>query len=90
MSNSNIKDDKQMGNNDKDQRDKDQKTGTGADKQPAGQRQQSTGQPGSPGSGQQGGQNDNRTQQGGPGTQQGGSGAGKSSDSDPNRKGGGV
>jgi hypothetical protein len=83
MSNSNIKDEKQMGNNDKDQRDKDQKTS--ADRQPGGQRQQSTGQPEAPGGGQQGGQNDNRT-----GTQQGGSGAGKSSDNDPNRKGGRV
>jgi hypothetical protein len=72
MSNSNIKDDKQMGNNDKDQRDKDQlerDQKANADRQ----RQQSTGQPGS---GQQGGQNDNRN------TQQGSGG------SDPNRKGG--
>jgi hypothetical protein len=80
---SNIKDEKPMGNADKDQRDKDQKTG--ADKQTGGQRQQSTGQPGSPGGGQQGGQNDNR------GTQQGGGGAARPSETnDPNRKGGKI
>ena len=54
MSNSTIKDDKSMGNADKDQRDRDQKSNVG------GQRQQST----APGS-QQGGKGDDRNQQSG-------------------------
>jgi hypothetical protein len=61
MSSSNVNDDKQIGNADRDQKDKDQR----AREQ---QRQQSTGQPKSPGTGQQGGQDDDRTgQQGGKG-----------------------
>jgi hypothetical protein len=69
MSSSNIKDDKNMGNADKDQRD--QKSNVG------GQRQQSTGQPGS----QQGGRSDDRNQQSG--HQQSG---GHSQANDQNRK----
>lgn len=69
MSSTNVKDDKQMGNADKDQKDRDQRAGEQ-------QRQQSTGQPKSPGAGQHGGQQDDRSgQQGGKGgTDQGQSG----------------
>ena len=74
MSTSDMKDDKQMGNADKGQRDKDQKAGT--DKQ-SGQRQQSTGGAASK---QQGGQHD-------PSTQPGGTGA-DPNHVDPDRKGG--
>jgi hypothetical protein len=71
---SNMKDDKSMSTGGKEGADhkkgSEHKTGTdrqtGAGTQPPGQRQQSTGQPGS--GGQQGGQDPNRaTQQGGPG-----------------------
>lgn len=74
MSNSNIKDDKNAGNVDKNQRDKDHKSNV--DHQ-SGQRQQSTGQPG----GQQGGRTDDRTQQSG--HQQS---AGHQKEADENRK----
>ena len=70
MSNSTVKDDKNMGNADKNQRDRDQKGSVG------GQRQQSTGQPA-----QQGGRSDDHSQQSG--HQQGG---GHNQANDQNRK----
>jgi hypothetical protein len=87
MSNSNIKDDKNMGNADKDQRDRDQRSQADksqSDKSSSGQRQQSTGQPGSANV-QQGGHNDDtRHQQG----QQGSKPADNMQSNDHNRKGG--
>jgi hypothetical protein len=82
MSNSNVKDDKNMGNADKDQRDKDQRAN--ADKQASGQRQQSTGQPGSANV-QQGGHSDDQRQ---PGHQQGSKPADTTQSNDHNRKSG--
>jgi hypothetical protein len=83
---SNVKDEKSMGNHDRDQRDKDQKSAT--DRPGEAQRQQSTGQPGSK-SGQQGGQH---PEQGGQhGGQQGGSHqGGAASGNDASRKSGKV
>ena len=83
MSTGNIKDDKNLGNADKDQRNKDQRGD--ADKQAPGQRQQSTGQPGSANVQQGGHGDDARHQQG---HQSGGRSADTTQSSDPNRKSG--